>query len=102
MIGNEDWSGDEHDALFDAFAALEDRAQARAFLRDLCTRRELEEMTRRWTIARLLDTGPSYREIAETTGASTATVTRIAEWLHHGTGGYRHALERLQSTPERA
>jgi TrpR-related protein YerC/YecD len=98
MLPNEDWTGDDHDALFDAFAALETRAEARAFLRDLCTRRELEEMTQRWAIARLLDTGLSYREIASMTGASTATVTRIADWLHHGTGGYGRALERLQPT----
>ena len=43
---------------------------------------------------RLLDEGLPYTEISRKTGASTATVTRIAQWLHHGTGGYREALAR--------
>ncbi len=50
---------------------------------------------------RLLDAGQPYTEISRTTGASTATVTRIAGWLHHGTGGYREALAR-QAGPEDA
>ncbi len=43
---------------------------------------------------RLLADGHHYGEVSRLTGASTATVTRIAQWLHHGTGGYREALER--------
>jgi TrpR-related protein YerC/YecD len=63
-------------------------------LRDLCTRHELEELTARWTVVQLLDDGLSYRRIAEATGVSTTTITRINEWLNHGTGGYRVALDR--------
>ena len=69
--------------------------EAADFFRDLCTRRELEEMSHRWAVVRLLDEGLSYREIAERTGASTATITRINQWLQHGTGGYRRMLERI-------
>ena len=46
------------------------------------------------SVVRLLDAGHPYAEISRTTGASTATVTRIAQWLNHGTGGYREALDR--------
>jgi TrpR-related protein YerC/YecD len=44
---------------------------------------------------RLLSEGLSYRDIADRTGASTATVTRINQWLQHGTGGYQMMLERM-------
>ena len=49
-------------------------------------------MAQRWQVVQLLDLGRHYAEIARETGASTATITRIAQWLHHGTGGYREAL----------
>lgn len=93
---DEDWQNREALSLFDAFTRLESADEAAAFLRDLCTRRELSEMTSRWHIVRLLREGRSYREIASETGASTATVTRVAQWLHHGRGGYLRMLERME------
>jgi TrpR-related protein YerC/YecD len=52
-------------------------------------------MAQRWAVVRLLDAGLHYAEISKSTGASTATITRIASWLNHGEGGYRDALDRL-------
>ena len=75
--------------LFDALRSLESRQELEEFLRDLCTLGELEAMAHRWQVARLVDRGLPYTEIAEKTGASTATVTRVAHWLNHGEGGYR-------------
>ena len=46
-------------------------------------------MAQRWAVVRLLDSGMHYAEISRETGASTATITRIASWLNHGEGGYR-------------
>lgn len=66
------------------------------FLRDLCTRAELEALAHRWQTARLLDEGVPYLEIAERVPTSTATVTRVAQWVRHGTGGYRVALARVK------
>jgi TrpR-related protein YerC/YecD len=80
--------------LFDAIVSLESRADAERFFRDLCTISELEAMAHRWEVARLLEQGLPYLEIAERTGASTTTVTRVAHWLKHGEGGYRLALDR--------
>ncbi len=91
-----DWRTDDTRSLFEAILKLEDLEEAAAFFRDLCTRRELEELSHRWLIARLLADELSYREIAARTGASTATITRINQWLQHGTGGYRRALDRLR------
>ena len=77
--------------------ALETRQETEAFFRDLCTLSELEAMAHRWAVARLLERGLPYLEIAERTGASTTTVTRVAHWLKHGEGGYRAALDRATS-----
>lgn len=93
-IGPADELGPQTEDLLDALVALPDRAAAARFLRDLCTRRELHDMAQRWQVVQLLDLGRHYAEISRETGASTATITRIAQWLHHGTGGYREALER--------
>ncbi|HEX9854664.1 MAG TPA: YerC/YecD family TrpR-related protein [Acidimicrobiia bacterium] len=93
---SDDWRNDDTAALFDAIVDLADRDEAAAFFRDLCTRRELEEMSQRWAVARLLENGLPYREIHEITGVSTATITRINQWVQHGTGGYRRMLERAR------
>jgi TrpR-related protein YerC/YecD len=91
------WQTREMRELFDAIVSLETRQETEAFLRDLCTLSELEAMAHRWQVARLLEQGLPYLEIAERTGASTTTVTRVAHWLRHGEGGYRRALDRSAS-----
>ena len=83
------------DELADAVLSLRDRDEARRFLRDLCTLPELEALAHRWQTVRLLEQGVPYVEIAERVPTSTATVTRVAQWLRHGTGGYRIALDRV-------
>ena len=97
---SEDWTDEASASLFQAILALESTDEAERFLRDLCTRRELSDMAHRWEIARLLVRGHSYRQIAEEANTSTATVTRINEWLQHGRGGYRLLLERLGLMPD--
>ena len=83
------------DDLADAVTSLRTRDEAQRFLRDLCTLPELEALAHRWQTVRLLEEGRPYVEIAERVPTSTATVTRVAQWLRHGTGGYRIALERV-------
>jgi TrpR-related protein YerC/YecD len=82
------------DELADALLSLRTRDEVRRFLRDLCTFPELEALTHRWQTVLLLDKGLPYVEIAERVPTSTATVTRVAQWLRHGAGGYRIALQR--------
>lgn len=94
----DDWRTEDTAALFEAVLTLTTVDEAAAFFRDLCTRRELTDLSHRWAVVRLLDEGLPYREIAERTGASTTTVTRINQWLQHGLGGYRMALERTKET----
>jgi TrpR-related protein YerC/YecD len=83
--------------LFATIVSLRTKREAERFFRDLCTLSELEAMAHRWQVVQLLEQGLPYLEIAEQTGASTTTVTRVAHWLHHGEGGYRLALDRPAS-----
>jgi len=95
MHPTEAWRDDAARELFEAILRLESVDEAAAFFRDLCTLGELHDMAQRWAVVRLLDEGMHYGEISHRTGASTATITRIAQWLHHGEGGYLQALDRL-------
>jgi len=87
-----DWRTPDIEALFEAILRLETLDEAEPFLRDLCTLNELRDMAQRWAVVRLLAQGKHYAEISRETGASTATITRIASWLHHGEGGYEAVL----------
>jgi TrpR-related protein YerC/YecD len=97
----DDWRTPDTDALLDAILALETREDAERFFRDLCTLNEIRDMSQRWAVVRLLAQGMHYAEISRTTGASTATITRIASWLHHGEGGYRAILDRTSAAGTR-
>jgi TrpR-related protein YerC/YecD len=91
------WRTSDVEALLDAVVRLEDRDEVAAFLRDLCTLGELRDLAQRWAVVRLLHQGLHYAEISKRTGASTATITRIASWLHHGEGGYQAMLAKLDT-----
>jgi TrpR-related protein YerC/YecD len=80
--------------LFDAVASLKTPDEAERFLRDLCTRSEIDAMAHRWEVAQLLAEGLPYLEVAKRAHASTTTVTRVAQWLRNGEGGYELALRR--------
>jgi TrpR-related protein YerC/YecD len=99
---NSSESEDRHWAdLFATIAALQTPQETQVFLRDLCTRAELDAMAHRWQVAQLLEEGLPYLEIAQKTQTSTTTVTRVAQWLRNGEGGYRLALSR-RPKPKRA
>jgi TrpR-related protein YerC/YecD len=89
------------DALAAAIRTLRTPAEVQRFLRDLCTLPELEALSHRWQTVVLLDEGVPYVEIASRVPTSTATVTRVAQWLNHGTGGYRVALDRVKRKARR-
>ena len=82
--------------LFEAIAALKNEKECKAFFRDLCTLAELKAMSERWQVAKQIKKGIPYREICKKTGSSTATITRVAHWLHHGMGGYQFMLRRTR------
>jgi len=80
------------DQLCDAFVGIDSQDSARRLLRDLCTVSEINAMAERLEVAKQVQEGISYRQINKNTGVSTATITRVAHWLHHGEGGYLAAL----------
>ena len=65
------------------------------FLEDLCTESELAEMSRRLRAAKMLKKSYIYSEIAEQTGLSTATISRVNRSYLYGAGGYKRALEAI-------
>lgn len=81
--------------LFEIIAEIDDPATCRDFLLDLCTPAELKAMADRWEVARLIDAGENYRDIAKQTNCSTATITRVGRSLKYGRGGYRWALAKV-------
>ena len=84
------------DPLFRAILRLENLDECRAFFDDLCTIRELQELTRRFAVAAMLDEKKNYQEISKATGASTATISRVNRCLVYGSGGYRAALDKAE------
>ena len=93
----DDWRTPDVEALFNAILSLETNDETERFFRDLCTLNELRDLAQRWAVVRMLDAGLHYAEISRKTGASTATITRIASWLNHGEGGYREMLDKLEA-----
>ncbi|MBN1263230.1 MAG: helix-turn-helix domain-containing protein [Candidatus Pacebacteria bacterium] len=80
-----------------AILKLKNQKEAADFFRDLLTLKEINDLTIRFQIAKLLfEKKHSYLQIARKCRVSTTTVTRVAHWLNHGLGGYRLVLKRLQ------
>ena len=96
-IKNRDFTFDPNsDALFQAIMSLQSIEECEKFFRDVLTVSELQAMTERYTVARkLFAQTQTYRQINKETGVSTATITRVADWLKNGMGGYRLVLERF-------
>ena len=81
--------------LISAMLQLKDAEEFSAFLRDVCTHSELTEMARRFAAAELLHRGTPVRRVADQTGLSTTTVSRVSHWKKHGEGGYDLVISRL-------
>lgn len=86
---------DDH-SLQAVLPLLEGEEEARLFLLDLATPAELKSLQDRWKVVLHLIKGLSYRQIHEVTGVSTATITRVARHLSHGSGGYKIMLEKIK------
>ena len=87
------------DALCRAILSLQTAEECEAFLDDLCTIRELQDMSQRYAVAMMLDGGSNYQDISRATGASTATISRVNKCLNYGSQGYRTVLSRGKEEP---
>ncbi|MDO4939556.1 MAG: YerC/YecD family TrpR-related protein [Lachnospiraceae bacterium] len=86
----------EVDGLFDAVLKLKTRDECYDFFEDLCTISEILSMAQRFEVAKLLNSGMKYHDIAQNTGASTATVSRVNRSLKYGNDGYELVIRRLE------
>jgi len=84
------------DQLFDAILSLKNREECYLFFDDLCTINELKSLAQRLEVARMLREGKTYNQIEESTGASTATISRVKRCLHFGNDGYQMVLDRIK------
>lgn len=82
-------------ALFRSLLSLESFDECGRYLEDLCTVKELQAMAQRLEIARRLKRGDSYQSTVESTGASSATISRVNRCLAYGAGGYDIVLGRM-------
>lgn len=95
MTQKNDMRSEEVDNLLKVFSGMEDQNDIFAFLEDVFTVREIREISQRLAVAKLLDSGKSYYEIEQMTGASATTIARVSKCLAYGSGGYAKALEIL-------
>ncbi len=84
------------DRLFEAVLCLKDSDECYRFFEDICTVAELKSLAQRLEVAKMLEANRTYGEIAEKTGASTATISRVKRCLNYGADGYKLVLERLK------
>ena len=92
------WETKENRQLIEAFLTLKNKDEAKRFLRDLMTEKEIKEFASRLEAARLLTRDTQYCAIIERTGLSSTTIARISKWLKGSLGGYRIILNRLHHT----
>ena len=82
--------------LYDAILQLKNREECYAFFEDICTISELQALSQRLQVAKLLREKITYQEISKRTGASTATISRVNRCVVYGAGGYDMVLARIQ------
>lgn len=84
------------DHLFDAILELKNKEECYLFFEDVCTINELLSLSQRFEVARMLTQNKTYLEIAEQTGASTATISRVNRSLNYGNDGYQMIFSRME------
>ena len=88
------------DFLFDAILSLKNREECYTFFEDICTINELLSLSQRFEVANMLTKHNTYLEIAEKTGASTATISRVNRSLNYGNDGYSMVFSRIEEAEE--
>lgn len=86
------------DELFSAILSLKNKEECYLFFEDVCTVNELLSLSQRFEVARMLMEKKTYLEIAEKTGASTATISRVNRSLNYGNDGYEMVLSRMRES----
>jgi len=90
------WKDGLTEQLAKSLLTLENEGEVYSFLEDVATIGEIRAFAQRLEVARLLDEGHTYPQIAQQTGASTATISRVKKFLEYGADGYRIVLDRIK------
>lgn len=90
------WHSQSTDDLCEAFLKLKTKEECYAFLEDICTIKEILDISQRLSVAKMLDQKSSYTTISKETGASTATISRVSKCYEYGTGGYKMIIDRCR------
>ena len=88
--------------FYKAVLELRDTSECRNFFEDVCTVKELQDISQRLRVAQMLNEGHSYQEVSKETGASTATISRVNKCLVYGSGGYNTVMQRIEKSAEEA
>ena len=91
---------EEMDRLLEGILCLENKEEAYQFFEDLCTVNELVSLCQRVAVAGMLREEKTYLDIAEQTGASTATISRVNRALNYGNDGYDMVIRRLEQNED--
>lgn len=86
---------EDMEKLYKAILSLESIEECQKFFEDICTIKELQDISQRLQVARMLKEGRSYQEVSRETGASTATISRVNKCLVYGNGGYSAILAKM-------
>ena len=86
--------------LYKAIVNIENEEECAAFLEDICTIKELQDISQRLQVAVMLSRGSNYQEVSKETGASTATICRVNKCLLYGGGGYKSILDKIDGKDE--
>ncbi|MEE1245183.1 MAG: YerC/YecD family TrpR-related protein [Acutalibacteraceae bacterium] len=89
------WHNESTDKLCEALLSLQTKEECYEFLDDVCTIKEVLDISQRLAVALLLAKKTSYNVISQETGASTATISRVSKCYEYGTGGYKKIIEKL-------
>ena len=81
--------------FFNAVLALKTEEECRSFFEDVCTIKELQDLSQRLQVAYLLEEGKNYQEISRITSVSSATISRVNRALIYGADGYRRVLDAM-------
>ena len=98
----QNWYTKSTDDLCRAILSLKTKEECRAFLEDICTIKEIQDISQRLEVAQLLTPRVNYPAISRQTGARTATISRVSQCCEYGTGGYKTVIDRLNEEEQDA
>lgn len=90
------WHDESTDKLCEALLTLTTKEECYDFLDDLCTIKEVLDISQRFSVALLLSEKASYNTISQKTGASTATISRVSKCFEYGSGGYKNVIQKFK------